>query len=45
MRETLLTLDLYEQVARDVAAMPVIAGEKTPGSGSPAPGGPIRSRR
>jgi prolyl-tRNA synthetase len=29
MRETLLALDLYEQVSKDVAAMPVIAGEKT----------------
>jgi prolyl-tRNA synthetase len=29
MRETLLALDLYERVARDVVAMPVIAGEKT----------------
>jgi prolyl-tRNA synthetase len=35
MRETLLTLGLYEQVARDVAAMPVIAGEKTPGERFP----------
>src|SRR6204780_4989214 len=31
MRETLLALDIYASVARDVAAMPVIAGEKTPG--------------
>src|SRR6266545_4503818 len=31
MQETMLALGLYEQVARDVAAMPVIAGEKTPG--------------
>ena len=29
IRETLLALDLYEQVSNDVAAMPVIAGEKT----------------
>jgi prolyl-tRNA synthetase len=35
MRETLLALDLYEQVARQVAAMPVIAGEKTPGERFP----------
>ena len=35
MRETLLALDLYEQVARDVAAMPVVAGEKTPGERFP----------
>ena len=31
MRETLLALGLYEQVSRDVAAMPVFAGEKTAG--------------
>src|SRR5882724_4904479 len=31
MRETMLALDLYEQVSREVAAMPVIAGEKTAG--------------
>ncbi|MFI5782440.1 proline--tRNA ligase [Nocardia sp. NPDC051570] len=30
-RETMLALDLYHEVARDLAAMPVIAGEKTPG--------------
>jgi prolyl-tRNA synthetase len=30
MRETMLALDLYAQVARGVAAMPVIEGEKTP---------------
>src|SRR5580658_2762118 len=35
MGETLLALDLYEHVARDVAAMPVIAGEKTPGERFP----------
>src|SRR3954465_15029385 len=35
MRETLLALDLYESVARDLAAMPVIAGEKTPGERFP----------
>jgi prolyl-tRNA synthetase len=35
MRETLLALDIYEQVSRDVAAMPVIAGEKTPGERFP----------
>ena len=35
MRETLLALDLYEQVARNVAAMPVVAGEKTPGERFP----------
>jgi prolyl-tRNA synthetase len=29
--ETMLALDLYEQVARDVAAIPVVPGEKTPG--------------
>ena len=28
-RETMLALDLYAHVARDVAAMPVVAGEKT----------------
>ena len=31
MAETLLALNLYAHVARDVAAMPVIEGEKTPG--------------
>ena len=31
MRETLLALDFYQQVARDVAAIPVVPGEKTPG--------------
>jgi prolyl-tRNA synthetase len=35
MRETLLALDLYEQVSRDMAAMPVIAGEKTAGERFP----------
>ncbi|MFJ6671869.1 proline--tRNA ligase [Actinosynnema sp. NPDC091369] len=31
MRETMLALDLYTEVARDLAAMPVVPGEKTPG--------------
>ena len=31
MAETLLALDMYAHVARDVAAMPVVDGEKTPG--------------
>jgi prolyl-tRNA synthetase len=31
MRETMLALDMYEQVAREVAAIPVVTGEKTPG--------------
>ena len=31
MAETMLALDLYNEVARDVAALPVIPGEKTPG--------------
>ncbi|HET9081499.1 MAG TPA: proline--tRNA ligase [Trebonia sp.] len=31
MRETLLSLDIYAAVAREYAAMPVVAGEKTPG--------------
>ena len=31
MGEALLALDLYEQVAHDVAAIPVVAGEKTAG--------------
>jgi prolyl-tRNA synthetase len=31
MRETMLALDMYTEVARDIAAMPVIPGEKTPG--------------
>ena len=35
MRETLLSLDLYAHVCRDVAAMPVITGEKTPGERFP----------
>jgi prolyl-tRNA synthetase len=35
MRETLLALDIYASVARDIAAMPVIAGEKTPGERFP----------
>jgi prolyl-tRNA synthetase len=35
MRETLLALDLYADVCTDVAAMPVITGEKTPGERFP----------
>ena len=35
MRETLLALDLYALVAREVAAMPVVAGEKTAGERFP----------
>lgn len=31
MRETMLALNLYAEVARDIAAIPVIPGEKTPG--------------
>jgi prolyl-tRNA synthetase len=31
MRETMLALDIYATVAREIAAMPVIEGEKTPG--------------
>jgi prolyl-tRNA synthetase len=31
LRETMLALDFYEAVARDVAAIPVVQGEKTPG--------------
>jgi prolyl-tRNA synthetase len=31
MRETMWALDAYAAVARDLAAMPVVAGEKTPG--------------
>ncbi len=31
MRETMWALDAYASVARDLAAMPVIPGEKTPG--------------
>ncbi|MBA8824677.1 prolyl-tRNA synthetase [Saccharopolyspora lacisalsi] len=31
MRETTWALEMYSQVARDIAAMPVIAGEKTAG--------------
>src|SRR5262245_45645 len=35
MRETLLALDLYAHVCTEVAAMPVITGEKTPGERFP----------
>jgi len=35
MRETLLALDLYAKVARDIAAMPVVEGEKTAGERFP----------
>jgi prolyl-tRNA synthetase len=35
MRETLLALGLYASVCADVAAMPVITGEKTPGERFP----------
>jgi prolyl-tRNA synthetase len=35
MRETLLALDVYAQVCTDVAAIPVITGEKTPGERFP----------
>jgi len=35
MRETLLALDLYAHVCTDVAAMPVITGEKTAGERFP----------
>jgi prolyl-tRNA synthetase len=31
MRETMLALDLYAEVAQDIAALPVVQGEKTPG--------------
>ncbi|MDI5964159.1 proline--tRNA ligase [Streptomyces sp. SL13] len=31
MRETMWALDTYATVARDIAAMPVVPGEKTPG--------------
>jgi prolyl-tRNA synthetase len=31
MRETLQMLDVYAEIARDMAAMPVVPGEKTPG--------------
>ncbi|WP_225878547.1 proline--tRNA ligase [Spongiactinospora rosea] len=31
MRETMLALDIYAEVARDIAAIPVVPGEKTPG--------------
>ena len=31
MAETMLALDMYAEVARDIAAMPVVEGEKTPG--------------
>ena len=31
MAETMLALDMYAHIARDVAAMPVVDGEKTPG--------------
>ena len=35
MRETLLALDIYAKECRDVAAIPVIEGEKTPGERFP----------
>jgi prolyl-tRNA synthetase len=35
MRETMLALDLYADVATDIAAMPVVAGEKTAGERFP----------
>ncbi len=35
MRETMLALDIYAQVCRDFAAMPVVEGEKTPGERFP----------
>jgi prolyl-tRNA synthetase len=35
MRETLLALGMYAEVAREVAAMPVVDGEKTPGERFP----------
>jgi prolyl-tRNA synthetase len=31
LAETMLALDLYRQIARDIAAIPVVPGEKTPG--------------
>jgi prolyl-tRNA synthetase len=31
LSETMLALDLYDEVARDIAALPVVRGEKTPG--------------
>jgi prolyl-tRNA synthetase len=34
-RETMQALDMYAQVARDIAAMPVVAGEKTAGERFP----------
>ena len=35
MRETMLALDLYVDVAREIAAMPVVPGEKTAGERFP----------
>jgi prolyl-tRNA synthetase len=35
MAETLLSLDTYARVAREMAAMPVVEGEKTPGERFP----------
>ncbi len=35
MRETMLALDLYADVASEIAAMPVVAGEKTAGERFP----------
>ena len=35
MRETLASLDIYVKVAREIAAMPVVDGEKTPGERFP----------
>src|SRR5690348_16731636 len=31
LRETMLALSIYEEVAREIAAIPVVASEKTPG--------------
>ena len=35
MRETMVALDFYEEVARDVAGLAVVPGEKTPGERFP----------
>lgn len=44
MRETMLMLEVYTEVARDVAALPVVPGEKTAGESSPARHGRSPSR-
>jgi prolyl-tRNA synthetase len=44
MEETLRMFDVYAEFARNVAAIPMVKGEKTPGSASPAPCAPTPSK-